>query len=289
MNKNNKLIEVFVLSLLTIIQSYAPVQAKEIQQQFKISRSSVVDIVASNSNLVYPLFIKLPKSYSRNNNQKYPVVYLTDAWYVFQIVSGATRFPMNSGSMQEVIIVGISYSKGSRKDSSRIYDYTPTVNKDWKKPTGGADKFIEFIEQDVFTYMEENYRTKLNNRTFVGNSLGGLLGSYILLTKPDLFNNYVIGSPSYWFDDEVIFRYMSNFKKNKIDLDTRVFISIGERESKNFDSSYEMVNHAQRFYNKLQSLSLPNLESKLLIIPQANHQTAFPTTAIQGLYWLFNR
>jgi len=279
----------FVLSIVFtfLIQSNKLTNTQETKKSFETPRSSVVEITASNSDFVYPLFIKLPKSYSRNNKQKYPVVYLTDAWYAFQIISGATRYPMNIGKMQEVIIVGISYSKGSRGDSSRIYDYTPTINKDWEKPTGGADKFIEFVEQDVIAYMEKNYRTKPNDRTFVGNSLGGLLGSYILLTKPKLFKNYVIGSPSYWFDNEVIFQYTSSFEKHKIDIHARVFISIGERESKKLDSSYEMVSHAQRFYNKIQSWALPNLESKLLIIPQANHQTAFPTTAIQGLYWLF--
>jgi predicted alpha/beta superfamily hydrolase len=238
------------------------------------------------------LFIKLPKSYKKNHDKKYPVIYLTDAWYAFQIVSGATRYPMNTNKMEEAIIVGISYakgSKGSKGDSSRVHDYTPTLNKSWKKETGGAPQYMAFIENIVFKHLAKNYRVDSTKRTFVGNSFGGLFGSYVLLTKPTLFKNYILGSPSYWFDSHYIFRLEESVSKQMTNINANVFISIGERETKALESSYDMVNDANSFYEKILAWQQPTIKAKLLIIPEANHQTAFPTTAIHGLHWILGK
>ncbi len=271
----------FVVILFLVLLSPLSIAA----QPFEIPRSSVVELRDTNSKRIYPLFIKLPKSYSKNIDKKYPVIYLTDAWYSFQIVSGATRYPMNSGKMAEAIIVGISYAKGSKGDASRVLDYTPSKNVKWKKQTGGAQQHMTFIEKDVFNYMATNYRVDAQQRTFIGNSLGGLFGSYILLTKPDMFKNYIIGSPSYWFDNKFLFSLADKVSGKQGVIDVNVFIAIGERESKALESSYEMVADAQRFYQTILSWQQEKLKAKILVIPDANHQTAFPTTAIQGLYW----
>jgi predicted alpha/beta superfamily hydrolase len=223
------------------------------QESFIIPRSSVVEITDPTSKLTYPLFIKLPKGYDKNPEKKYPVIYLTDAWYAFQIVSGATRYPMNANKMKQAIIVVISYAKGSKGDSSRVFDYTPNVSKSWRKKTGGAVQYMEFIEQHVFKYMSKHYRVDKENRTFIGNSLGGLFGSYVLLTKPQLFKNYILGSPSFWFDNNAIFRLESAVANKMNKINVNVFIAIGERESKKFESDYEMVNDAQLFYQKILS------------------------------------
>jgi len=50
-----------------------------------------------------------------------------------------------------------------------------------------------------------------------------------------------------------------------------------------------MVADAQRFYNKMLKWQPNNLNVKLLVIPEANHMTAFPTTAIQGLQWVLGK
>ena len=250
---------------------------------FEIPRSHIIELKDPDSERVYPLFIKLPRSYDNRKDKSYPVIYLTDAWYSFQIVSGATRFPMNTGKMQEAIIVGISYSKGSRGPSSRIRDYTHIEDPSWKYQTGNAKEHISFIEKSVFSFIEKNYRVN-ESRTFVGNSLGGLLGAYILFTKPDMFNNYVIGSPSVWFKDNHILKIKTEPNLNK----HKVFIAVGANESLELESSkHDMVKGAKELESKLSSDLFPNTNVKLYIIQDANHETAFPTTAIQGLYWLF--
>lgn len=268
--------------ILLFINSTQLVKAQE-TNTFEIPRSNIIEIKDPDSERIYPLFIKLPRSYVSRKDKSYPVIYLTDAWYSFQIVSGATRFPMNSGKMQEAIIVGISYSKGSRGSSSRIRDYTHIEDSSWKYQTGKAKEHISFIEKSVFSFIEKNYRVN-ESRTFVGNSLGGLLGAYILFTKPYMFNNYVLGSPSVWFKDNDILKIKTELNLNK----HKVFIAVGANETIDLDSpQHDMVKGAKELKSKLSDQLFPNTKVKLVTIQGANHETAFPTTAIQGLYWLF--
>ena len=279
----------FALFTFLLLTSFGVFAEAILSKPFNIPRSAVVEITDPLTKLTYPLFIKLPRSYKNKLDKYYPVIYLTDAPYAFQIVSGATRYPMGSKVMEEAIIVGISYSKGSKGSSSRVRDYTPTLNKAWQNKTGEAKQHAAFIENLVIDYIETNYRTDPANRTFIGNSLGGLFGTYILLNKPTMFKNYILGSPSYWWQNGYIFKQESVFAKQRIALKANVFISIGEFETIEFGAGYNMVGDAQMFYNKMLNWQPDNLNVKLMIIPEADHATAFPTTAIQGLKWVLGK
>lgn len=274
----------FYLSIFIVFFSlFTQIVNAQVSTSFKIPRTEVIEIKDPKTDRIYPIFIKLPRSYHNDEAQSYPVIYLTDALYSFQIVSGATRFPMNTGKMKETIIVGISYSKGSKGASSRVRDYTHVEDTTWKLQTGGAEVHTNFIEKSVFTFMEKNYRINGSN-TFVGNSLGGLLGAYILFNEPHLFDNYILGSPSVWFKGDNILKL-----KTKLNLNYhRVFIAVGAKESPKYNTTkHDMVQGARALKHKISSELFPNTTVKLIEIEGANHETAFPTTAIQGLYWLF--
>lgn len=254
-------------------------------ESFEIPRSETLELADPLSKRVYPLFIKLPRSYHSSKDQRYPVIYLTDAWYSFQVASGATRFPMNSGVMEEAIIVGISYSKGSRGPSSRVRDYTPSKAASWKLETGGAEAHAKFIRDTVFSYIDANYRTKAAERTFVGNSLGGLFGAYILFEHPGMFSSYILGSPSVWFDNNHILSSPIT-KPNK---PIKVYLAVGGLEMPEFGEREQMVTGATQLVEKINAHSNKNIDLKFHIIEGARHATAFPTTLIQGLDWIYGK
>jgi len=281
----------------------APVQAADTNTSFNIPRTQTIQI--NDANRAYELFVKLPKGYDTdaNKNHRYPVIYITDAMYAFQIVSGATRFPMNSNAMQQAILVGVSWQKGLRGDKSRVRNYTPSVDKIWKKQTGGAARHVAFLQKKVLPYIKQSFRTDPSQRTYVGNSLGGLFGAYILLEQPKMFSNYVLGSPSFWWHKQMIFDLLQQRKRSLSKLKVNVFIGIGEFEhnGSNGYSSFDMVGDAQEFMTALDNVNISQdpsmrtgssqsmtITTKLLVIDDASHETAFPTSAIQGLYWLFN-
>ncbi|WP_404343738.1 alpha/beta hydrolase [Pseudoalteromonas mariniglutinosa] len=246
---------------------------------YVLPRSSVIELKEKTTERVYPLFIQWPASYASQPDKVYPVIYLTDAHYSFPLVAGATRFPMNSGAMQQAIIVAVSYEKGSAGANSRIRDYTPTVAKTWQKETGNAKGHMAFLRDTVIPYVEENFRASKTNRTFVGNSLGGLFGAYILLSEPTLFANYILGSPSVWFDNNVILAIHPIIPKYM----TRVYLSVGEHETPAHGERQDMVAGTIQLKEKIAGLNSANIKLYFSIVSGASHATAFPTTAIQGL------
>ena len=269
-------ITVFVFSAMASTVANADVE-------FKIPRSTVVELQDTTSSRTYPIFIKLPKSYRANTKASYPVIYLLDGSYAFQVVSGATRFPMNSGVMEQAIIVAISYSKGSKGASSRVRDYTPYLAEDWKLETGKAGQHADFINDTVFTYIENNYRVKGMPRTLVGNSLGGLFSAYVLFTRPNMFSSYIIGSPSVWFRDHAVLSEPVVKPKTPI----KVFLAVGELERPEYGERQDMVEGAQKLAQKITQQNDNQVNLKLTLIGEATHATAFPTTAIQGVDWLY--
>ncbi|AZG74707.1 alpha/beta hydrolase [Shewanella livingstonensis] len=241
----------------------------------------------------YPVLIKLPKNYQQNSVHQYPVIYMTDGLYSLQVVSGATRFPMNSNMMQQAILVAINYQKPSKGPTSRIRDYTPSHDPSWKLLTGEAKRHVSFISDVVMPFVEANFRVDKQHDTFMGNSLGGLLGAYILLERPRLFDYYVLGSPSLWFDNKQLLQQFTRRFSQTSAISAKVFVGIGELEKPPYThENHHMVADAQAFYQILQShpsAQSGDLTLKLLVIPEADHSMAFPTTAIHGLSWLFKR
>lgn len=252
---------------------------------FEIPRSKIVELTDPSTKRVYPLFIKTPRSYQSNKDKHYPVIYLTDAWYSFQIASGATRLPMNSGAMQEAIIVGLSYSKGSKGPSSRVRDYTPSKANSWKLQTGEAEGHTKFIRETVFPYIESHYRVSTSANTFVGNSLGGLFGAYILFKQPDMFSSYILGSPSVWFNNHDILT--TNVSKSNLPI--KVYLSVGSLEQPAFGEKEDMLAGAKLLAQKIAKQSGENIVLKFSVIDGARHATAFPTTLIQGLDWIHGK
>ena len=262
------------------------------------STAAVVNIprtrqfVLKDGDRHYQVMIKLPKKYQQNSSHQYPVIYMTDSMYSLQVVSGATRFPMNSNMMQQAILVAIGYQRPSKGSASRIRDYTPSHDASWKLPTGEAKRHVAFISQVVMPFVEKNYRVDSQQNTFVGNSLGGLMGAYILLEQPKLFNYYVLGSPSLWFDNKQLLQQFAQRFSQTPAISAKVFIGIGELEKPPYTDNHHMVADAQAFFKLLQShpsAQSGDLALKLLVIPEADHSMAFPTTAIHGLTWLFKR
>ena len=66
----------------------------------EIPRSNTVELTEPSTKKIYPIFIKIPRSYQSSKARQYPVIYLMDAPYSFQIASGSTRFSMNSDAIE---------------------------------------------------------------------------------------------------------------------------------------------------------------------------------------------
>ncbi|WP_299677432.1 alpha/beta hydrolase-fold protein [uncultured Dokdonia sp.] len=145
---------------------------------------------------------------------------------------------------------------------------------------GQASNHLDFIRNDVIAYVESHYRTDPNNRTYFGYSLGGVFGAYVLLTQPETFKNYILGSAALNGDIPYFTELASKTAQKNSHLNANVFISYGNLE-------VEASEHIEKFITLLKNKNDKTL-SVLPIIIEGNHQTAFPRTGVRSVAWLAN-
>ncbi|MDB4292987.1 serine hydrolase [Maribacter sp.] len=249
----------------------------------------VVPIQDTKTERNYELYIELPEDYSENTNKTYPVLYYTDAMWHLEILSGATEY-----MLEEVILVGISWQLDINEDLkkergahvSRFRDYSISKHSNpeiqAKYQMGQAKTHLDFIRDDVIKYVDNTYRTDPNSRSYFGYSLSGEFGAYILMTQPDTFNNYIIGSPT--VKDEVDYLSELNTKFGPFEASNRssslkanVFIAHGSLEKE--------IAPIEAFIKLLKDRRDNGL-SVLKEVIDGDHGTAFPTTAIRSVTWL---
>ena len=140
---------------------------------------------------------------------------------------------------------------------------------------------LAFIRNDVITFIESNYRTDPSNRTYFGFSLGGLFGTYALMTHPDTFRNYILGSPSLWRDIPLLFSLENAALKSKGQA-INLFITYGDKEK-------ELAVHVDDFITQLKNKNYQALSSiKQVVIDAAGHSDSFPMVGVRSVKWLSN-
>jgi predicted alpha/beta superfamily hydrolase len=192
--------------------------------------------------------VYLPASYPTDSTRKYNVIYLLDgsAEEDFIHISGLVQFGSYPwiNMLPESIVIGIS-----NVDRKHDFTFSTSIAKDKIDfPTsGGSENFMAFIEKELQPKVQEMYRTS-SIKTIIGQSLGGLLATEILLKKPELFDNYIIISPSLWWDDQSLL----DFADVKISDKMSIFVGVG-KEGK------VMEKDAKALYKKLKKVNATNL------------------------------
>lgn len=129
-----------------------------------------------------------------------PVVYLLDGDSQFSVTTQLLK-QLSFDAMPPSIVVGIV-------NTNRTRDLTPTqIGSDPSgfdvSQSGGGDAFLDFMENELIPYIEQNYKTT-PYRTLIGHSLGGLLSGYTLATRPHLFHNIISLDPTTTWDDGML-------------------------------------------------------------------------------------
>lgn len=219
------------------------------------------------------LNIYLPEGYNKNDTAKYPVVYLLDGsadedfihivgLYQFDAFPWVHRVP---GS----IIVGIA-----NVDRRRDFTFPTTIETDKKSfpTTGHSDKFIAFIKNELQPFIEKKYRTD-NSKTIIGESLGGLLATEILLKNPTLFNKYIIVSPSIWWNNGSILNQQSEILQSTFSQKTEVYIGVGKEGLTPTQIPRVMEVDANLLAEKIKKTKSKNVHVYFDYLPDENHAT----------------
>lgn len=251
----------------------------------------------------YELFVGLPASYDGQPSRRYPVLFVTDANYAFPLLRSIARRVGDGGrGLEEFILVGLSYAKGDTPEHSRRRDYTPTaradapalLSRDGVAPIfGQAEAYRQFIAEAVFPFVASHYRADMTRKIFAGHSYGGLFGTHVLLTEPTMFQHYILGSPSLWYDGRVMFARERAYAASHRDLKAEVFLAAGSFEAVNPTSRNpryqregdDMVRDVRAFERVLKSRGYPGLRIQSRIVDDEDHLTVAPAILTRGLMW----
>ena len=222
----------------------------------------------------FALYIRLPQGYRPHQNRTYPVVFLLDANVYFDAVSAQLAAFAKAAP---VIVVGIGYRDVRLLDSLRQRDYTYplALPADSFPVSGGGNRFLTFLTQELIPYVDRQYKTDSSKRALLGHSLGGYFALYALLeglrTKKQFFTEYVAASPSLYYGNEYLRRSLAALPgANKPLRAPVVYLTVGERELERGDAESQVVKAA--FTGLVQELAAPKsvtLNSKTY--PNAGH------------------
>ena len=266
---------------------------------YEVIGSEVWDVPDPVSGRNCQVFVALPPSYAKDPQRRYPVLYVTDADYAFPIVRQiARRLNLDRPVIDEFILVGLSYAVGENGMVSRRRDYTPTAVGAHNAPAdaehGQGEAYSAYLRRQVFPFIAQRYRAEERERLLLGHSYGALLGAQILLTQPDMFSGYLLGSPSFWYDQHVIEKIERAYAASHQDLAASVYLYVGEYEDMKpgdprFATRYNMVSDARRLERTLNSRLYPSLRIKLDVLNDEDHLSVAPRGFTHGLKFLLGK
>lgn len=278
-----------ILSLLASCNSVGQTKEKSLEA-YTMSNTEQRFLSSEVNGVDYKLYISFPESYNDSVKKKYHVLYLLDADYSFAIAKNIADHLSQRNHLQEIIIVGVAYAGDNKYRTHRTRDYTPTNSEEpgvsfqeiQNKYSGGGSKFSEFIEDELIPFIDKELRTT-DFRVITGHSYGGLFSSWTLLTKPNLFNGYIVVSPSLWYDNKLMFNLKDKLSENKHKI--KAYFTVGDREINN---QWNMPEDLKQFVEKLQSKKLENLDIKFEIGTNETHNSIFPSALSNGLRFVFD-
>lgn len=253
-------------------------------------------------NQDFEIYISLPYKYFMSDTT-YPVLYSLDANVKFGMMSNVVN---NLGTLTrdipEIIVVGIAYPIKSIADwaALRKRDTTPTSKPEYDKQwadylnnatgrddivvqSGGADKFLAFISDELIPFIESNYRVSSNDRGLQGTSSGGLFTLYALFQQPETFQRYFAGSPSINWDEPYMYKLENDFSTSHKDLPVKLFMCVGGLESESY------INNMNKMDKLLRSRNYPSFELETFVFENETHGTTGPASICRGLKILFNK
>lgn len=231
--------------------------------------------------------IYLPEGYDKN--MRYPVIYLLDgsADEDFIHVVGIVQYNTFSwvDRIPKSIVIGIA-------NTNRKRDFTSPaqVPNDSKlvPNNGGSGKFIAFIEKELQPYVEKKYKTD-SSKTIIGQSLGGLLATEILFTKPALFNNYIIISPSLWWNDGALLKATPAVLKESYTKTANIYIGVGKEGSIDGSDAHIMEDDAKRLAEKIKQGKSKSVNVHFDYLPDENHATVTHQAVFNAFRILYPR
>ncbi len=188
---------------------------------FALAGTECIEVCSSVSGREYRIMLATPPNPPPAAG--YPVIYLLDAEMCFGTAVEAVRWQTKPPKGYDpAVVVGIGYPSRLDRVRERFLDYTTPAdpaqlpvrgNREPWPPLGGADAFLDFIEQELMPAVEARYPVDRSRQAFIGHSMGGFLVLHALFTRAPVFRTYVAGSPSIWWNGHTLLEEERAFRR----------------------------------------------------------------------------
>ncbi len=231
------------------------------EEEFNPSLTRNFTLQAASNGATYAIKVALPEDY-QSSGEKYSTVYVLDGEENFDFVARHCQEVSDQYDVANVVVVSIGYGQ------DRSIDYTPTKVGSM---TGGGAPFLDFIEHQLIPRIEQDFHvdTTRSGRVMLGHSYGGLFGAFVFGVNNTLFGNYLLLSPSIWFDNEVTLQLEKDNRDNNKDRQQLVFLGIGDAENSGrmqapFEAFYQTLrdNYTDIKLSKNREKNLDHVSSK---------------------------
>lgn len=169
------------------------------------------------------------------SDERYPVVYMFDGHNLF-FDSDATYgkswgLPaFLDGWWKKVIIVGLECS---HHGDERLAEFFPFEFSERRvgHVVGRGVKTMNWFVKTLKPYIDQNFRTwpQREATAIAGSSMGGIMALFAVLRYNRVFSKSAAVSPEFF---GCLPLFLKELKKNKIDPDTRLFMSWGTEEDR---------------------------------------------------------
>lgn len=257
----------------------------------------------------YIIKITFPRNYSPD--KEYKTLYYLDAYWLTDIIVGSYTILDFCEYVENIVFVGISYISEPDWSKQRNMDFTPSPFKNLglfeksstlssklntkltvktsgiyelkEENTGGANLFLDFLENKIIKFVEEKYPNLNKRRGLLGHSFGGLFGFYALQNRPELFQDLLLISASLsWNSFELVDKTkFSKLKESKNEI--KLYHSYGEEEINATKTSNNDLNRI------LTELEIANLNYNFDPIKKTNHHSVLSRAIYDGLLFLYKK
>jgi len=156
----------------------------------------------------------------------------------------------------------------------------PPLYKNDVPCTGGADKFLDKLTQDIIPTIKENLPNTPEKIIIAGYSLAGLFAIYSLY-RTDSFSAAVSASGSLWFPDFMEYTENKDFCKRP----DKVYFSLGDKEAKTRNQLLSTVeNRTNQIYETYKDIGIDTVFE----MNPGNHFKDADIRLAKGIAWVLN-
>jgi len=294
-----------ILTALTLSCGSEPVDSETQTQHLGALADTESRVMTSSiTGRTYQISVALPRGYEEADTP-YPVLFAVDANMQFGTVVEAVRSLGWFSEIPELLVVGIGYpvGRGWNAAGPRAVDLTPTDDQalldelandhpEWPvlEGSGGAPGFLRFIREELIPVIERDYKAASEGRGLYGHSFGGLFSAYALLKGERTFQRFIVGSPSLWWSNRVIFEYEAGYASAHDSLPARVFLSVGLLEEEVGEESldpFAMVSNLRDLTDVLDSRAYKDLTLQSHVFEGETHLSVIPATISKELRFIY--